>query len=225
MGPGERFFDYQRVLDKYSERVLKAFSIVHAARPEIVSISLFGELFGGAYPLPDVPKNPKVQMPVQKGVWYSPDIDFYAFDIKMHPNAGYMLFDKASAIFAECGFFHAQPIIRGAFEEVMAFDVEPFETTIPTLLGLPKIEKNFAEGIVLKPTTGGHTRVFSRVILKKKHSSFVEKSVWVPLEERMKRPPKEKEVLPERVNVVRLLIRVRALLHLLTSYSSCVRRL
>lgn len=45
-------------------------------------VLLFGELCGGRYPHPDVPPDPRVEA-VQTGVYYSPTIEFYAFDIAL----------------------------------------------------------------------------------------------------------------------------------------------
>jgi len=64
-----------------------------------------------------------------------------------------------------------------------------FETTLPSLFGLPTISNNFAEGYVLKPIENLFLPCGSRVILKHKNDAFKEngepvntkaKSVYVP---------------------------------------------
>ena len=50
-------------------------------------VLLFGELCGGRYPHPDVPPDPRVEA-VQTGVWYSPTVEFYAFDIALELHGG-----------------------------------------------------------------------------------------------------------------------------------------
>lgn len=48
---------------------------------ELTIVKVYGELFGGCYPHKDVtPSKNKVKR-IQKGVWYSPYVRFYAFDI------------------------------------------------------------------------------------------------------------------------------------------------
>lgn len=130
----------------------------------------------GHYPHADVnPQSGKSsRLPVQRGVWYSPDISFYAFDIKIHPEDEFLNYDEAHKLFADCDFFQTPPVVRGTFAACFAFDVETFITKVPLALGLPEIAGNFAEGIVLKPVFPARTAKRDRVILKKKHSNFSE---------------------------------------------------
>jgi hypothetical protein len=50
-------------------------------------VLLFGELCGGRYPHPEVPPDARVEA-VQTGVYYSPTIEFYAFDIALELAGG-----------------------------------------------------------------------------------------------------------------------------------------
>jgi len=45
---------------------------------------VYGELYGGAYPHPSVFAVPDL-IPVQRGVWYSPQLSFLAFDLLLVP--------------------------------------------------------------------------------------------------------------------------------------------
>ena len=45
-------------------------------------VFLYGELYGGQYPHPDVDPVPGLQA-VQTGVYYSPHIEFCAFDLRV----------------------------------------------------------------------------------------------------------------------------------------------
>jgi hypothetical protein len=53
----------------------------------IERVLLFGELCGGRYPHPDVEPDARVEA-VQTGVYYSPTIEFYAFDIALELAGG-----------------------------------------------------------------------------------------------------------------------------------------
>jgi len=141
---------------------------------------------------------------VQKGVYYSPRVQFYAFDIKVLPDPGFLAWDEATKLFNECEFMCTEALGRGMLlpsrihrpknsplplpqsifslshslvgklSDLLKFNVESFESTIPGRLKLPPIAKNFAEGVVLKPVTPLYTAKGNRAILKKKHSSFTE---------------------------------------------------
>jgi Rnl2 family RNA ligase len=153
------------------------------------------------YPHPDVKPNPNIKLPIQRGVWYSPNIHFFAFDIKLFPKGGFLGYDEACGYFEECGFMYSKPIVRGTFNEVYSFDVEKFTTRVPISLGLPEIPENYAEGIVLKPVVHTRTAKNDRVILKKKHSAFREKVEGVAPNPKGKKknPTKPIEELPDTV--------------------------
>lgn len=58
----------------------------------------------------------------------------------------------------------------------MKFDVETFTSTIPALFGLPPLDRNIAEGVVLKPVRNCFLSGGDRVIVKKKSDAFKEVS-------------------------------------------------
>ena len=80
IGELEAFYNYKILVPHMSEVVLKLYKELNQ-NGEKESVVLFGELFGGMYPHPDVEKDNRVHR-VQSGVFYSPHIEFYAFDIK-----------------------------------------------------------------------------------------------------------------------------------------------
>lgn len=149
----EDFFGHRAMLDRNAEAVRRVFALAHARDPRIARVLVYGELFGGGYPHPDVPVNPAVQ-PVQTGCFYSPNIELCAFDLRViHADAEegeYADYDVAAAIFAEAGLLHARPLFRGSYEDAIAFPIG-FESHLPALLGLPPIAGNKAEGVVIKP--------------------------------------------------------------------------
>jgi hypothetical protein len=51
-----------------------------------------------------------------------------------------------------------------------------FDSTIPELLGLQRLEKNITEGLVLRPNVNVSNSFGERVILKKKNQEFLEKT-------------------------------------------------
>lgn len=77
---GEDFFGHLGILDALSEKTRRAFSLLKAELSRLEVIYLYGEIFGGSYPHPEVTPIPSVS-PVQTGVYYCPGIEFSAFDI------------------------------------------------------------------------------------------------------------------------------------------------
>eukprot|EP01126_Amoeba_proteus_P055738 TRINITY_DN6941_c0_g1_i4.p2 TRINITY_DN6941_c0_g1~~TRINITY_DN6941_c0_g1_i4.p2 ORF type:complete len:178 (-),score=43.49 TRINITY_DN6941_c0_g1_i4:41-574(-) len=64
----------------------------------------------------------------------------------------------------------------GTYTDCLEFDVK-FESHLPARLGLPKIENNYAEGIVIKPLKELHVNTkkgTTRAIVKKKAVEFQE---------------------------------------------------
>ena len=149
----EDFFGHRAMLERNAEAVRRVFALAHARDPQISRVLVYGELFGGGYPHPEVPADPAVQ-PVQTGCFYSPTIEICAFDLRLiHAGAEegeYADYDEAAAIFAGAGLFHARPLFRGSYEDAVAFPIG-FESHVPALLGLPPIAGNKAEGVVIKP--------------------------------------------------------------------------
>jgi len=172
----EDFFKYEKVLEDNKESVKKLFELV-SNNYGVDYLSIYGELFGGAYPHPDVERNANAKK-VQSGIWYTPDNKFYAFDLKVNGDF-VMTVEEAKALFKEAGLFHAKTLFTGSFKEALEFN-QIFLTTIPAMFGLPEIDDNFAEGVVIKPDV--HKRKGDgRVMLKNKHPDHIEKN----------RPPKK----------------------------------
>lgn len=48
---------------------MKVFELVKKEFPDAYVITIYGELFGGTYPHPDVPRDPNVSIHVQKGIF------------------------------------------------------------------------------------------------------------------------------------------------------------
>ena len=150
--PGEPFFGWEAVLDRYEWPVCHIFNRLSLDYPEITAVAVYGELFGGAYPHPDVCNAPG-RKPVQKSVWYSPWVDFYAFDIYVFTGEGSGFFVPvldAKILFSTAGLLYARNRFVGTLDDCLAYP-HVFQTAIPGELGLPPIGDNLCEGIVIKP--------------------------------------------------------------------------
>lgn len=180
--PEEDFFGYQSLKEKLSQQVKEIFRILQAEIP-LRKIYVYGELFGGEYPHPDVPAVNYFQA-VQTGVYYSPKIEYCAFDIvglKSENTAVryYLDYEIALKLFQQAGIMAAAPLFIGKYNDALAYNIE-FESTIPAILGLPKLPfVNQAEGVVIKPYHSiyietGKEKI--RPIIKKKIPEFAEDS-------------------------------------------------
>ncbi|MEO1373441.1 MAG: RNA ligase family protein, partial [Cyanobacteria bacterium J06635_10] len=76
----DNFFGYQLLQDKLILQAKEIFKILQVERINLQKVLIYGELFGGEYPHPEVTPIPRVQA-IQTGVYYSPRIEYCAFDI------------------------------------------------------------------------------------------------------------------------------------------------
>lgn len=171
----EKFYDYPELLEAYKDKVLNLFARVKSQHSEVVTISVFGEMFGGLYPHNDVKINRKLTL-IQKGVCYTPEHEFYGFDIYLSDgeNGWYLPVDEVNEIFEAEGFFYAKTLFRGTLAECLKYP-NAFPSKISEWLGLPAIEDNICEGIVIRPVTPMYLRNGSRVLIKSKNERFAEK--------------------------------------------------
>lgn len=171
----ENFYDYKPLLSSYRDRVLSLFERIKNTHPDTVSISVFGEMFGGKYPHKEVDAHPAIVV-IQKGVYYTPAHEFYGFDIYLtSPDGGYFLpVDEVNALFEEFGFFYAKTLMRGSLSDCLNFP-NAFQSKVAEWLGFPPIEDNICEGVVIRPVVPLFLRTGSRVIIKNKNARFAEK--------------------------------------------------
>jgi Rnl2 family RNA ligase len=179
--PGESFFGHEVVVARLRDALLRAVDAVRRRwDAHDATVQLYGELFGGRYPHPDVAPEPGVA-PVQSGVWYSPRVELCFYDVAIVRGEGrtFAPFDEGMALLADAGLFVAEPIVIGSLAEVRAVAVERV-TAIPARLGLPALPAeegpNLAEGVVLKTVRevalpGG---LRARPIVKRKLPRFAE---------------------------------------------------
>jgi Rnl2 family RNA ligase len=181
LGPADDFFGYQAVAAQLRRKILDLFALVKASHSEASRALVYGELFGGHYPHPDVPPDLTVQ-PIQTGIAYAPSIEFCAFDLAIEDESQnqqktYLAYDAAIKLFEQVGLLYARPLLIGSFQEALNFPLG-FASTIPKLLGLPPLPaENQAEGVVIKPLKTillPSGKGMSRPMLKRKIAAFAE---------------------------------------------------
>jgi len=175
MEAGEKFYDYEELLERYIPKAIALYSIVKEVLPDIGTITIFGEMFGGKYPHSDVKNDSKISV-IQKGVFYCPAHEFYAFDLYVtnEETGRFLSVDEVNNFFEQGGFFYAKTLFHGTLNECMKYP-NLFQSQISNWLGLPPIEGNICEGIVIRPVEPTYLRNGSRVLLKSKNERFAEK--------------------------------------------------
>lgn len=115
-------------------------------------VRVYGELYGGAYPHPEVQPVPGVSA-IQTGVWYAPEVRFAVFDILLERDDdadGVMLSHRELEALAPAAGLDLVPLLgRGTRADLDAMPVR-YPSRVAAALGLPEIAGNFAEGFVLK---------------------------------------------------------------------------
>jgi Rnl2 family RNA ligase len=177
LDPDEDFYAHQGVLSRIETQILALFRQTKAVFPESVRVQLYGEIFGGGYPHAEVAKVEGVQS-IQTGVYYSPRIEFCAFDLSVETakDRRFVSFEQLQTLLALVDIFSVLPLLTGTYESALAFPIG-FESAIPKRLGLPVIPNNKAEGIVIKPTEPIYVETEkgrARILLKKKIKEFAE---------------------------------------------------
>ena len=188
------FFAFQLLVNQIEDKILSLFEALNQEISKeynnttifVKKYIIFGELFGGEYPHENIPKNTAIQA-IQTGVYYSNNIGFCAFDIafEIENKEGnnqleriYLDYEKTVNYFEKYGLLHAKPLFIGKLNEALAFNTR-INSTIPALLGLPLLENNLIEGLVIKPLHNPNTEIIKfRPIIKIKNKEFDEKIVF-----------------------------------------------
>jgi Rnl2 family RNA ligase len=171
----DKFYDFQSMLEAYKTRVLSLFRRICDTHPSVSAISVFGEMFGGRYAHDGVSAVKGITL-IQKGVNYTPVHEFYGFDIYVFEgDTGYYLaVDEVNSLFEAEGFFYARTLMRGSLAECLKYP-NAFQSKISQWLGLPDIDDNICEGVVIRPVTPQYLKNGSRVLIKSKNARFAEK--------------------------------------------------
>lgn len=168
------FFGFQWVVRDLEDRLLKLFEAL-AIREGKSEWILYGELFGGEYPHPEVAAIPEVHA-IQTGVYYAPGIHFCAFDLAWMDDVGkhYLDYSLAEEYFKEFEILYAHSLFTGKLNEALAFNPR-ISSALPRQLGLPELPDNLIEGVVIKPLShSGLQSLSERPIIKVKNAEFAE---------------------------------------------------
>ncbi len=195
LASGDRFHGWEAIREGLAEGVRAIFERLSAERGA-ARVVIYGELFGGEYPHPEVERLPD-SAPVQRGVYYSPEVRFYAFDLVVEAEGGAYYLDifEANALFEAQGFLYAEPLHTGDLRSLLA-EPNDFVTLLPERFGLPPIESNLSEGLVIR-MGGDHPVDRSRFIFKSKNPRFAELVEKVVRPHRPKAPSGVDQLSPE----------------------------
>ncbi len=173
---GENFYSYEEFVERYRPRIEKlARQVLRRYSYRADGVVVFGEMFGGSYPHPDVKKIGRMSA-IQKGVSYSPSHEFYGFDIYLYKNGEgcYLPLEQVNRLFERAGLLHAETLFSGTLDECLKYP-NAFQSTIAPKLGLPPLEDNICEGVVIRPLVPLYLRKGDRVIIKSKNARFAER--------------------------------------------------
>lgn len=170
------FFGFQLVVNEIETDIIRLFEEL-SANEEGSKFIVYGELFGGEYPHPDVQVDTHLNA-IQTGVYYSPTIKFCAFDIAIEKSdsnvKSYLDYESAIAYFEKHTIFYAKPLLIGKFADAVNFNTR-INSTIPEQLNLPELSENLIEGVVIKPYDKlADATISSRPIVKLKNKEFDE---------------------------------------------------
>ena len=191
----EDFYQWQELAGRYRERIFKVHGMIKECFSDLQSIIVYGEMFGGAYPHKDV-KRIGAMSAIQKGVYYCPGHDFYGFDIYVYtPDESFYLdVETTNHIFAKSGFLYAETLFEGMLDECLAYP-NAFPSTLYKHFGLPEIEDNICEGVVIRPKEPLYIPNGSRIIIKSKNARFAEKKA-------VKHEPKQPRIIADEVSAL-----------------------
>ena len=194
--PDEIFYNCQAVIESQMPKLQMLWAFLKESIQELEQLNVFGELIGGTYKHPDVPRIGSATV-VQKGVFYAPSNEFYAFDILIN-NDYYLSVDEANACFEKCNILYAKTLFQGSLDDCLAYPNDG-QSTLHEQLDLPKIENNVMEGVVIKPTKPCFFNNLERVLIKNKNEKWEEVA-------KASKNPKVKQELPENIKQLQQLI-------------------
>lgn len=175
----EKFYNIKEVLGQYSDALITYYNQLEILGLELDKIIFFGELFGGSYPHPDVPRNTKCSQ-IQKGVYYTPNHEFKLFDICITFKDGEYRYLSGYDFINTCKTFGLPhvPVLDAniSLEKALAFKNDG-ESRVYSEYNLPQIQDNIMEGIVIRAWYSDlWISPEHRAIIKSKNDRFKEVS-------------------------------------------------
>jgi len=190
----DSFYNYQQLIPSLTPKILELFQLIKLdPANNIDHIIAYGELCGGWFPPDDIRdvwdvsfriKDERIIVPmeeraVQEGVYYHPNITFITFDIMIVTDQGniFLDYDEVIKLCTKVSLNYTPILATGKLGDLISMNIN-FNSTIPAYLGLPHLENNTAEGIVVKKLKNKlvkndtHTNI--RHIIKIKHAKFSE---------------------------------------------------
>lgn len=165
LSDGEYFYGAQEVI-----RALRVkLAAVAACWPEGTAVTVYGEIFGGHYLGLTAPKKG-----VQKGICYSDEVLFIAFDVRTDAD-GYLPYSDAVKLFEAAKLPHV-PVyhIADTLADALVWAREHVEDCVRvsdfTAKTLPPLEENVGEGYVIRNAEGKD----DDLMVKIKSSRFAE---------------------------------------------------
>lgn len=182
IGKESGFFAVWVKWESLKEKMEDLYTSLWRSNGVLKELVVYGEWFGGYFP---GHKN-KNAARVQKGIAYTPDNEFYAFDMVID---GQLVPKELFVEYCRDKFFIAESIFEGTLDECLKYP-NSFPSTIPERLGYKYPEtdndKNICEGIVIKSVVPMYIGE-SRMIFKSKNEKFAE----INGSKHEKRTPKE----------------------------------
>ena len=197
IGEGENFYNYQRMVERYKDRFEAIFKEFHenSGKPSIPQIEmiLYGELCGGCFPSVRI-KGENIKA-IQKGVYYSPDIEFILYDIAIVVGHSFesitdsVISTKEERVITfsnpdqlrTLAMGHNIPFVpimaQGTFDFCLGLN-NTFESNLyPQFVedGVIKPSDNIAEGFVIKPYRNIMDHLGNRLLIKSKSPKWAEK--------------------------------------------------
>lgn len=182
------FFNYQLISWELSKQANQIYQIIKQKEPKIKFIIVYGELNGGFYPedhknwTGPVPSRinakgiitiPLEKRAIQEGVYYNNKISLIVFDIGIVNAEGilnYLEYDEMVNMCKNVNLPYTHLLIKGNIQKMLDYSLE-FNSTIPALFGLPPLEYNKAERIVIRPVIWNGPGD-ERPMLKRKNKKF-----------------------------------------------------
>ena len=162
--PDDEFYRWQHVMEKLG--------VEEKLRSLKVPCTLYGELCGGLYRHPDV-KRVDGAVRIQGRVDYSPDNEWIPFDLTLNGSVASQ--DKLAEVCRDLGLPCQEVKFRGTLHECLELSPVFLDETGHRLWGLPLIDGNVAEGLVIKPVECIFKPNGERVVFKNKNPKFKER--------------------------------------------------